>query len=65
MYYPRTAEKELKELGKYFPCITIYGPRQGGKSTLVRHTFEDRFTTVSLDDFENLALALNNPKLLS
>lgn len=63
MYYPRTAEKELKELGKYFPCITIYGPRQVGKSTLVRHTFGERFITVSLDDFENLTLALNNPKL--
>lgn len=32
----RSSEKEILELLKYFPCIAIVGPRQVGKTTLVK-----------------------------
>ena len=37
-YVPRSAEKRLKQLLKTFPAVLVYGPRQCGKSTLVRRT---------------------------
>lgn len=37
------------------------GPRQSGKTTLVRHTFPDR-KHVSLEDLEQRAFAQNDPK---
>jgi predicted AAA+ superfamily ATPase len=32
----RLAEKTLKELTTYFPCVVVIGPRQCGKTTLVK-----------------------------
>lgn len=31
----------IEEAAKYFPVITLTGPRQSGKSTLLRHIFHD------------------------
>ena len=62
MYLNRDIENLLLETSKNFCCITIYGSRQVGKSTLVRKTFPN-FNYVTLDDLDNLNLALNNPKL--
>jgi predicted AAA+ superfamily ATPase len=38
----RIAEKKLKQLTRSFPVVTITGPRQSGKTTLVRSTFPDK-----------------------
>ncbi|HNS18334.1 MAG TPA: ATP-binding protein [Bacteroidales bacterium] len=32
----RSAEKDILELANYFPCIAIVGPRQVGKTTLIK-----------------------------
>lgn len=40
--YPRTMEKELKQAAKQFPIVTVLGPRQSGKTTLVQQTFPDK-----------------------
>ena len=32
---------KLLELAKYFPVVTVMGPRQSGKTTLVQNTFKD------------------------
>ncbi len=63
MYIKRTAELTLERLGKEFPGLVIYGPRQCGKSTLVHFAFDGKFSSVSLDDRDELSLALYNPKL--
>lgn len=63
MYINRTIEKAIIKTGKSFPCIVIYGPRQVGKSTTVDHVFGNKYKTVSLDDGDDRALAISNPKL--
>lgn len=35
----RDLTKKLLEVSKYYPIITITGPRQSGKTTLIRNTF--------------------------
>lgn len=38
-YIDRTMTEAIKEASRYFPVITLTGPRQSGKSTLLRHIF--------------------------
>lgn len=40
-YLSRSAEKSLAGLLRNFPVVLVLGPRQCGKSTLVRHTLPD------------------------
>lgn len=40
-YIQRTIAAAIEEAAKYFPVITLTGPRQSGKSTLLRHIFHD------------------------
>lgn len=61
MYFNRDIEESLIRASKSFEIISIYGSRQVGKSTTVRKLFKD-FNYVTLDDNDNLELALNNPK---
>lgn len=63
MYIKRTAEEMIVKVSRSFPCIVIYGPRQVGKSTTVDVLFGDKYRRVTLDDTDDRALALSNPKL--
>lgn len=38
-FIERTMADAIVEASKYFPVITLTGPRQSGKSTLLRHLF--------------------------
>lgn len=38
-YIPREMASAIIEASRYFPVITLTGPRQSGKSTLLRHLF--------------------------
>lgn len=40
--YKRKISKELKLLSKQYPVVTVTGPRQSGKTTLVREVFSDK-----------------------
>lgn len=40
MYYHRQLEKTLIKAAEEFACITLYGARQTGKSTMVRTLFD-------------------------
>ncbi len=35
-FWPRSAEARLRHLLRSFPLVLVYGPRQSGKSTLLR-----------------------------
>lgn len=61
MYLNRNIENKLKEAAKDFCCITLYGPRQVGKSTLLNNLFPD-IKSVTLDDLEIRDFAQRNPK---
>jgi len=39
LYLNRTLESIIEEASKYFSVISVTGPRQSGKSTLLRHLF--------------------------
>ncbi|MCP5491521.1 MAG: ATP-binding protein [Chlamydiales bacterium] len=61
LYIPRAAEQLLKESVAEYPACLITGPRQAGKSTLMKQ-FLSGYTYVTLDDLDVRDLALNDPK---
>ena len=63
MYINRTVESAIIAAGKSFPCVVVYGPRQVGKSTTIDYLFGDEYNKVTLDDGDDRALAVSNPKL--
>ncbi|MBR1434936.1 MAG: ATP-binding protein [Bacteroidales bacterium] len=59
-YIEREMEKTLRLAWQYFPVLTVTGPRQSGKSTLLRHMFPEA-VTYSLKDIQIREFALNDP----
>ncbi len=51
----------LLQQARYFPVVTILGPRQSGKTTLARNTFP-RYAYVNLEDLTARDIARNDPK---
>lgn len=41
-YLKRNLETHLKEMSTKYPVVTVTGPRQSGKTTLIRHMFSDK-----------------------
>ena len=62
-YIPRFIEKALKNSLKYFPALALSGPRQSGKSTLVKHIFSKTHTFISFDDPVTREMAISDPRL--
>lgn len=60
-YFKRDIEDQIKKASQQFACITVYGARQVGKSTLLQHLFPE-ITFVTLDDDEIKDYALTDPK---
>lgn len=50
-YIDRDMTSVVLEAAKYFPVVCITGPRQSGKTTLIRHLFPD-FVRYSLEDLD-------------
>ena len=59
--YRRVLENELIRTSKEYPVVTIVGPRQSGKTTLVRMTFPE-YEYVNLEQPEYRNLAIEDPK---
>lgn len=57
----RTVETHIRSLLRGFPIVTITGPRQSGKTTLVKVIFSDR-PYASLEDPDVRASALDDPR---
>ncbi len=57
----RSAEKELLELAHTFKAVAVVGPRQSGKTTLVRHAFPDK-TYVNLENPDTRRFAIEDPR---
>lgn len=62
MYINRALEKEIINASNEFACITIYGARQTGKSTMVKHLFSNTFNYVTFDDLSIRDYAIKDPK---
>ena len=55
---PRTLETALKDVARQYPVVTLTGPRQSGKTTLVRETFaEHAYASLEEPDVREYALA--------
>ena len=51
MYYHRQLEKTVLKAADEFACVTLYGARQTGKSTMVRTMFENiEYDLINKDD---------------
>ena len=58
---PRIAEKLLRKYSREFRAVAVVGPRQSGKSTLVKKVFP-RKPYVSLEDPDERMLAASDPR---
>lgn len=62
MYWPRLIEKTISETEKTFPITVITGPRQSGKSTLLKNYFsQKKVSFIYLDDPVNRSLLADDP----
>jgi uncharacterized protein len=57
----RLLQTKLRQLAQQYPVVTLTGPRQSGKSTLVQAVFPD-LPYVLLEDPDIRALALTDPR---
>jgi uncharacterized protein len=61
MIIKRNLSTKVLELSKKYPVITITGPRQSGKTTLVKEIFPNKKYT-TLEDPDTRELALSDPR---
>lgn len=63
MYVERTLSGPVAAASRQFPVILVLGPRQVGKTTLLRHVAEAGRRHVTLDDPQARTLAKDDPGL--
>jgi predicted AAA+ superfamily ATPase len=63
MYIQRHAEELVKQMISMFKVVLVTGPRQVGKTTLLRHILGDNYSYVTLDDINELEVAKSDPRL--
>ncbi len=56
----RDLSDKIRQLSEKFPIVTITGPRQSGKSTLLKHLFPD-YRYVSLENPDIRSFAIDDP----
>lgn len=61
-YITRNVEKVVRNLSRQFPVVMVTGPRQVGKTTMLRHINKE-INYVTLDDLNARNLAVNDPEL--
>lgn len=59
-YLSRDMEKAILEAAEYYSVICLTGPRQSGKSTLLKHLFPN-YVEYSMKDMHVREFALNDP----
>lgn len=62
-YIKRDLEDKICSLSKEYACLLITGPRQVGKTTVLRHLAASDRSYVTLDDLEERRMAKNDPAL--
>ncbi|MBR2335375.1 MAG: ATP-binding protein [Clostridia bacterium] len=62
-YITRDMENKILSLSNEYSCILITGPRQVGKTTVLKHIMDSARDYVTLDDLEERALAKRDPAM--
>lgn len=64
MYIPRYSERQAEKISQTFKILYMAGPRQTGKTTLLRHLAQNsQRSYVTLDDLPARQMAQTDPKL--
>lgn len=61
LYFERTLARGIAEISKNFKAVLVTGPRQIGKTTLLKHIAEEGRKYVTLDNKADLFLAKTDP----
>lgn len=61
-YKIRQMEYVLREASETFPALLLIGPRQSGKTTLLKKLFSDRAKFISLDEADIRLWAIEDPR---
>ena len=61
-YFQRTLEPVIRQAAKEFPAVVLVGPRQSGKTTLLKHLFTGRCRYVSLEPPDVRMSATEDPR---
>lgn len=61
-YIRRSLETALKRAARQFPAVVVTGPRQSGKTTLLKHVFAGKASYASLEPPDMRAAAESDPR---
>lgn len=60
-FIQRAIHPIIEQVARQYPIVSITGPRQSGKSTLLKHLYKD-YKYVNLENPDIREFALNDPK---